>query len=142
VSDAVSLLLVHMGARPCGIPCEHVVEIVPRVNLSQLPDAPAGVLGVINLRGRVVPVMDIRPRVAGAAAGTPPPYQHLVIVEAHGRQIGLAVDEVNDVLDVPRAAVERPGELAGVHLPGVVRVRDDLVLVLGPDDFNPGHAGA
>jgi purine-binding chemotaxis protein CheW len=132
-----SLVLTQMGGRPCAIPCEHVVEIIPRVELDHVPDAPAEVLGVINLRGRVVAVIDLRARVSQKRPL--PFYQHLVIVRAKtGKLFGLAVDEVRDVVTVPEDAIERPGEVAGVRSPGVVRIEDDLVLVLGPEDAYHG----
>jgi purine-binding chemotaxis protein CheW len=133
VSANIGLVLVKMAGRRCAIPCTAIVEIIPRVNLSPLPDAPSGVLGVINLRGRVVPVVDVRARLAQVS--TPPEaYQHLVIVHARDRQVGLAVDEVEDVVNVLATEIEHPGELAGARTHGVVRVDDDLVLVVEPED--------
>lgn len=131
-----NLVLTRMGGRPCAISCEYVVEIIPRVTLDHVPDAPPEVLGVINLRGRVVPVVDMRARVSRSEAL--PVYQHLVIVRAKNKQLGLAVDEVRDVVAVPEDAIEKPGEVAGVRSPGVVRIEDDLVLVLGPEDAYHG----
>ena len=133
MNDAVSLALVRMGGRPCAIPCEHIVEIVPRVNMSHVPDAPPQVLGVINLRGRVVPVVDVRQRISGGSTELSP-YQYLVIVESGTRQIGLAVDEVSDVKNVRLSDVEKPADLTGTRGPGVVRIDRELVLVVGPDD--------
>jgi purine-binding chemotaxis protein CheW len=132
-----NLVLTRMGGRPCAIPCEHVVEIIPRVELDHVPHAPAEVLGVINLRGRVVPVVDLRARISQKRPL--PFYQHLVIVRAKaGKLLGLAVDEVRDVVTVPEEAIEKPGDIAGVRSPGVVRIEDDLVLVLDPEDAYHG----
>jgi purine-binding chemotaxis protein CheW len=122
-----------MGGRACAIACEHVVEIIPRVLLSQVPNAPPGVLGVINLRGKVVPVVDVRARIAGTTELSA--YQHLVIVTGSSRLIGVAVDDVHDVVTVPAAAIENPGELGDARGPGIARIGDELVLVLGPDDL-------
>ncbi|MCC7540440.1 MAG: chemotaxis protein CheW [Deltaproteobacteria bacterium] len=139
MSPPVSLVLVHMGGRPCAMRAEHVVEIVPRVRLSEVPNLPPEVLGVVNVRGRVVPVMDVRARVSGNTSLTP--HQHLVIVQAGARHVGLAVDEVIDVRDVAPEAVESPGALAGGRGgPGVVRIDEDLVLVVAPEDIV--HVGA
>jgi purine-binding chemotaxis protein CheW len=135
MSEGVALALVRMGGRACAIPCEHIVEIVPRVLLSRVPDSPPQVLGVINLRGRVVPVVDVRAKLAAGGDSSPlPPYQHLVIVQAEARQVGLAVDEVNEVRSVPSTDVEKPGDLARATGPGVVRIDRDLVLVVSPED--------
>ena len=135
MTKAAALVLVRMAGRPCAIPCEHIIEVVPRVALSELPDAPACVLGIINLRGRVVPVVDVRAKLAGKAEDfVLPAYQHLVIVQAGAKAIGLAVDEVEEVRSVAAESVEKPGELAGGGGPGVVRIARELVLVVGPED--------
>lgn len=135
MTAALALALVRMGGRPCAVPCEHIVEIVPQVTLSKLPDSPPQVLGVINLRGRVVPVVDVRARLTDREEqGSLPPYQHLVIVQAEGRQVGLAVDEVVEVRTVSMADVENPAKLAGAPGPGVVRIDSELVLVVSPED--------
>lgn len=133
MAGVTSLVLTRMGGRPVAISCEYVVELIPRVDIDRVPDAPSNVLGVINLRGRVVPILDLR---AKLSSKTPiPAHQHLVIIR--GRQdklLGLAVDEVRDVISVETNAIEQPGEVAGVRSPGVVRIEDDLVLVLSPED--------
>ena len=84
-----NLVLTRMGGRHCAISCEHVIEIIPRVLLDHVPDAPGEVLGVINLRGRVVPVIDMRARVSQKK--DLPVYQHLVIIRAQTKQLALAV---------------------------------------------------
>src|SRR3546814_14600984 len=83
-----------------------------------LPNAPAGVRGIINLRGQVVPIFDLRVRLGAAA--TPPTATHVVIVvEAAAGQFGLLVDSVSDILTpddaelqpVPPAATDGNGLL-------------------------------
>jgi purine-binding chemotaxis protein CheW len=137
MNGGLSLVVVRMGGRPCAIPCSQVVEIVPRVNLDSIPDAPAAVLGVMNLRGKVVPVMDVRAHVSGQPAHGRA-YQHLVVVQAGTKQVGLVVDDVHEVLEVAELDIEKPGDLAGVKSPGVVRVENDMVLVISPEDVIHG----
>ena len=132
MATTMALTLVRMGGRACALPCEHVVEIVPRVKLGVLPAAPPQVLGVVNLRGKVVPVFDIRARLSGASALVP--YQHLVIVRAGERQLGLAVDEVSDVRDIDARSIERPSEVTGRGGAGIVRIDHELVLVISAED--------
>ena len=129
----LSLVLVRMGGRPCAIPSARIVEIVPRLNLDHIPDAPAEVLGVMNLRGRVVPVMDVRAHVAGRELESHT-YQHLVVVDVGDRQVGLAVEDVQDVVEISPDAIEKPGDLTGNQSPGVVRIKDEMVLVISPED--------
>ncbi|HRI67375.1 MAG TPA: chemotaxis protein CheW [Polyangium sp.] len=132
-----SLVLTRMGGRPVAISCEYVVELIPRVDIDRVPDAPGNVLGVINLRGRVVPIVDLRPKLSSKSPL--PAHQHLVIIRGRNdKLIGLAVDEVRDVLNVETSAIEQPGDVAGMRSPGVVRIEDDLVLVLSPEDAYHG----
>lgn len=135
----LSLVRVQMGGRPCAIPCERIVEVVPRVKLSSVPDSGSEVVGVINLRGRVVPVMDVRARLSGST-GPLRTYRQLVILDAGEKQIGLAVDDVLDVREVPRDSIEKPGNVVGMSSPGVVRIDDELVLVVEPE--NVIHGGS
>jgi purine-binding chemotaxis protein CheW len=107
------------------------------VNLDSIPDAPAAVLGVMNLRGKVVPVMDVRAHVSGQPTHGRA-YQHLVVVQAGTKQVGLVVDDVHEVLEVAELDIEKPGDLAGVKSPGVVRVENDMVLVISPEDVIHG----
>jgi purine-binding chemotaxis protein CheW len=134
VSAPVGLTLIQMGGRPCAIPCTDIVELVPRVMLSSVPDAPKDVLGVINVRGRVVPVIDVRHKFVDEPGRGMPPFQHLVIVAVGDRQYGVVVDEVVDVVQVEPDAIERFGEIAGSGRarPGVARIGDAIVLVLEP----------
>ena len=135
MTDTTGFAVIRMAQRPCAIRCSQIVEIVPRVELTQVPDTGGELLGVINLRGRVVPVLDVRPRLQQGEAGALPPYQHLVIVNcAHGA-IGLAVDEVRDVVTLPEGAIETPGRVTGTRSAGVMHLADQLVLVLEPDDL-------
>lgn len=131
--NVLSLVRVRMGGRPCAIPCRDIVEVVPKVKLSKIPESPDSVLGVINLRGRVVPVLDVRQRLSDGNPVTDD-FEHLVIMESQGKQIGLAVDEVSDVLDVSEESVETPGRLSGDGGHGIVRIDDELVLVVRPED--------
>lgn len=139
MTTGVGLVLVRMGGRPCAIPADAIVEVVPRVLLRQVPNAPQEVLGVMNLRGRVVTVIDVRARFSDSPDPLPA-YQHLVIVDREGQYVGLAVDDVLEVRIVPEDAVERPGDVTGVPGPGVVRIENDLVVVLQPQDVMHARA--
>ena len=89
--------------------------------LSALPDAPPSVLGMINLRGRVVPVVDVRARLAGRGEGAAlPHYQHLVIVQAGAR----AVDALSVALSTDVGVLAEPG---------VVSTSFEVTVVAAPD---------
>src|SRR5690349_13823440 len=115
--DAVTRRLVVVRLdREYALPAEHVVEVVRMVAVTPLPEAPPWLAGVINLRGRVVPLIDLRTRLGL------PPAEHglttaILILEAGGATIGLIADVVTEMLEIGADEIEAPGELAGPGSP-------------------------
>jgi purine-binding chemotaxis protein CheW len=110
-----------------AVEAEVVREILAADDPTRIPGAARAVRGLVNLRGTLVPVVDTADAVGlGAGNGS---ARTLVIVERRSKLVGLAVDEVLDLLTVPAAALD-----AGASLPGV---RPDLVRAVGSAG---GHA--
>lgn len=96
-----------------------------------LPNAPAGVRGIINLRGQVVPIFDLRVRLGAEA--TPPTATHVVIVvEAAAGQFGLLVDSVSDILMLDDAELQPvpPAATDGKGLLLALAAREDRMVSL------------
>jgi purine-binding chemotaxis protein CheW len=120
-----------------------VQEIHRMVDITPVPKAPPFVEGVINLRGRIVPVLNLRRRL-GVAGGERTAQSRIVVVNLHGRTVGLVVDTVSEVLRIPHALIEAPpalGEAPGAEfVKGVSRLQDRLLILLdlhrllAPDD--------
>jgi purine-binding chemotaxis protein CheW len=124
-----------------GLRLEVVERAVAMVAVEPLPGAPVGVLGVVNLHGRVVPFFDLRRRVGwpvreyGADA-------HLIVARTARRTVAIAADEVIGVREIaadtvlpPDRVVPRPGHLAGVvSLAEGVLFIEDLEAFLAPDE--------
>jgi purine-binding chemotaxis protein CheW len=107
-------LRLRIGAETYSIPVENVREVTEFGDVAPVPGCGPAVLGVRNLRGRVLPVFDLA-RVFGIASSGSPP--RLVVAEAGGRLAGLAVDEVTDVSVLPDQMEETNVEfLAGAAL--------------------------
>ncbi len=102
------------------MPVEHVLEVAELGEVAQLPGAPPAVLGVRNLRGQILPVVDLAALLGIAGGGEP---RRLVIAESGGRLAGFAIDEVSDVGALPDALEETESEL----LVGAALVDDQLV---------------
>lgn len=126
-------LTFQLGDEEYGIEIRHVKEVVGIQKITMLPDMPDFVRGVINLRGQVIPVMDVRTRFHRA----PREYDDrtcVVVVNVHNASIGLAVDSVNDVLDIseehiaPPPKVQREGD--GRFLRGLGKVGDYVNILL------------
>jgi len=88
-----------------GIAIRHVTEIIGIQKITEVPDMPNFIKGVINLRGKVIPVMDVRARFRLASRE----YDErtcIVVVNVDDRATGLVVDRVNEVADIPGEQVE------------------------------------
>jgi len=96
--------------------------------VTKMPEAPSHMLGVLNLRGSIVPIIDMRRRI-GMAATEPTPQMVVVVLSVEGararREFGLVVDGVSDVLDIPRHDIKPAPEIVSAH-------GEDLVCGLAP----------
>jgi len=124
----------RVGRERYAVPIENVLEVAELGSLCALPGAGAGVLGVRNLRGQVLPVFDL----ARVLAITADPVQPRVVVAEHaGRLAGLAVDEVTDVV-----ALEGEAEQADAdHLSGAILEQGELVGILDVERLFGALAG-
>lgn len=111
----------RIGDACFAVDAARVVEVLRGGALARVPLAAAEVLGLVHLRGRIVPVIDPAGRLGVAADAGPERGPHLVVALGDD-WYGLRVDEMLEVIEIPSAAVERPtaadvgGEaLAGVH---------------------------
>lgn len=96
-------LLLDAAGHWLGVPLPEVLEVVTPRECTRLPGAPAAVLGLVNLRGRVVTVVDLA-ATAGLAPGPSAPGR-VVVVEHRGRRVGLAVDDAPRILKIDLEAV-------------------------------------
>lgn len=95
----------QVGRETYGVPITSLHEIVRVPEITAVPDAPNFMEGVINLRGKIVSVMDLRKRL-GEKRVTPSKRNRILVVEHHGRLSGLIVDSASEVLKIPTSDVE------------------------------------
>lgn len=126
----VELLVFELADQRYGLALTSVREVVRAVALTKLPGAPAIVEGVIDVRGRVVPVLDIRARF-GLAPKELHPDQHLILASASDRLIAIRADRVSWLHAVAEADVEEAGRITPTlsRIAGVARLPDGLVLI-------------
>ena len=119
-----------------GLRLSVVERIVRAVEVTPLPQAPGIVLGVVNVQGRVIPVIDLRRRF-GLTGRTLGLSDQMVVARTARRLVVLVADAVHGVLDYPgEVAVTAQQMLPGlVHLAGVVKLDDGLVLIQDLDQF-------
>ncbi len=135
-ADGGQFLTFRLAGEDYGVEILRVQEIKGYTRVTPLPNAPPGVRGVMNLRGTVVPVLDLRTRF-GMPGVEPDRFTVVVVVTVGPKVAGLVVDAVSDVLDVAPADVVPPPDLgAGVDaslLTGMARAGDRLVTLLNID---------
>jgi purine-binding chemotaxis protein CheW len=125
-------LTFRLGKEEFAVAIDRVREVLRAPSITEVPRAPADVLGVVTVRGEVVPVIDARARLGvGADRGT---GGRIVIVEAGEGPLGVLVDEVASVVRLPRGAIEAcpPGlsTEASDCVTGIGRWRDRLFMVV------------
>lgn len=116
-----------------GIDVRLVQEIIRVAEITQVPRAPSHIRGVINLRGRIIPVVDLRRKLElGTVEATR--QARIVVVKLRDRLVGLLVDGASQVLKVPLSLVEPPPEeVVEVHqnaIRGVAKLQDRLIILL------------
>jgi purine-binding chemotaxis protein CheW len=95
----------QVGRETYGVPITSLHEIVRVPEITAVPDAPEDVEGVINLRGKIVSVIDLRKRF-GEKQVTPGRRNRILVVEHNARLAGLIVDSASEVLKIPAADIE------------------------------------
>jgi purine-binding chemotaxis protein CheW len=116
-----------------GVPIAAVQEIVRVPEVTSVPDAPDFFEGVINLRGKIVPVVDLRKRLRLPSADRTK-SSRVLVAENGGRVIGLLVDAVSEVRRLPAEAVEPPPEMISAvgieYITGVAKAGERLIIFL------------
>jgi len=111
----------------------YVIEIIGILNITKVPDMPHFIKGVINLRGKVIPVMDVRARF-GLSARDYDERTCVVVVNVADQAMGLVVDHVNEVMDIPAAQVESApvsnGGADGKYVKGIGKIDDEVKILL------------
>ena len=119
-----------------GVPITKVQEIIPMANPTKLPQAPDFVEGIINLRGRIIPIIDLKKRFDMGASNITAESRS-VVVEVEGQTVGIIVDEVSEVLRLSTDSIESPptviGGITSEYLTGVGKLQDRLLILLDMD---------
>jgi purine-binding chemotaxis protein CheW len=123
----------RIGRETFGVPIDMVHEIVRVPEITSVPDAPDFIEGVINLRGKIISIVDLRKRF-GEKEITPSKKNRILVAEVEGRMVGLIVDAASEVLKLPAEEVAPPpdtfkeGELN--YVTGVGKSKDRLIILI------------
>ena len=134
--DLLQLVTFSIGSEEFGVDILKVIEIIRTMEITKVPKAPAFVEGVINLRGLVIPIIDLRRRF-GLAEKAGDSDTRIIVIEINGMSVGFVVDSVSVVLRIPANTVEpAPPVVAGVdsdYISGVGKLEDRLLILLDLD---------
>jgi len=126
-------LTFRLGNEDYGIEIRYVTEIVGMQKITEVPDMPPFVKGVVNLRGQVIPVLDMRLRFHMESR----PYDErtcIVVVNINTAQVGLVVDTVNEVRDIDDEQISPPPKTAGAdsaqYIQGMGKVNEEVIILL------------
>jgi purine-binding chemotaxis protein CheW len=127
------LISFTVGNEEYGLELLRVKEVIRTRTITWLPKAPACVKGIINLRGEVIPIVDLRERF-GLAEQTQTAMTRVIVVEVEGRPVGMVVDSASQVVRVPADQFEPPpavmGEGSRDFITAIGKVNDKLIIMI------------
>ena len=134
--DLLQLVSFNLGKEEFAVDILKIQEINRMVEITKVPKSPEFVEGVINLRGKVIPIIDLRKRFK--LPGSESTKQtRIVVVDIDNMVVGLVVDAVSEVLRLPANTVEPPPPIvAGIdseYISGVGKLEDRLLILLELD---------
>lgn len=134
VSDPViQLVTFRLAEETYGINVMHVQEVLRITEIAPVPGAPPYVLGIINLRGNVVTVIDTRSRF-GLPLGETDDSSRIVIIESEKQVVGILVDSVAEVVELNQSEIDSApnvgNEESSRYIQGVANRDDDLLIVV------------
>ena len=139
------LISFAVGVEEYGLELLRVKEVIRMRQIVRLPNAPAFMKGIINLRGDVIPIIDLRGRF-GLGSSEQTASTRIIVVEVRGQLVGMVVDSSNEVVRVPVDQIEPPSPLlrtgAQEFITGVAKMEDRLVILIDVDMvFNTEEIG-
>jgi len=128
-------LTFHLDGEEYGVEILKIREIIGIMDITQVPQTPDFVQGVINLRGKVIPVVDLRSKF-GLQRAEYDEATCIIVVDV-GMMMGIIVDTVQEVHDIPSTEIEPPPKLGGAvdtsFILGMGKVKDDVKILLDID---------
>ena len=133
VEEMMQLVTFKLGSEEFALDILLVQEINRRVEITKVPKTPEFVEGVINLRGKIVPVLDLRKRF-GLVGREFTAQSRIIVVNIDKRVLGLMVDSVSEVLRIPEHTVEPPPPLVvgidATYIKGIGKFQGRLLILL------------
>jgi purine-binding chemotaxis protein CheW len=127
------LVSFHIANEEFGVDILKVQEIIKIISITKVPNSPVFVEGVINLRGRIIPVIDLRTRL-GIPKKEHDKSTRIIVVDLKGKTVGFIVDSVSEVLRIQQNIIEAPPDIvSGIdseYITAVGKLTDRLLILL------------
>lgn len=144
-ADANQFLTFNLGDEEYGVDILKVQEIKGYVATTRIPNSPAEVTGVLNLRGTIVPIVDLR-RKFGLPELEYDQFTAIVVVVVQGKVMGMIVDSVSEVVSIPSSEIQPPPEfgnsMSSSLLRGMAKMGEKLTILLDIEQVLLGERGA
>ncbi|MFU2210246.1 chemotaxis protein CheW [Desulfovibrio sp. JY] len=141
-AELLQLVTFSIGEEEFGVDILSVQEIIRMMDITKVPRAPDFVEGVINLRGKVIPIIDLRRRF-GLSTRDHDKHTRIIVIEINNMIVGFVVDSVSEVLRIPASTVEPPppvvSGLESEYISGVGKLEDRLLILLDLDKLLSGE---
>ncbi len=129
----LQLVSFHIGDEEFAVDILNIQGINRMMEITKVPNSPDFVEGIINLRGQVIPVIDLRRRL-GLPSVTPDKSTRIIVVEIQSKIIGFIVDSVNEVLRISKSIIEPPpvmvANIESEFITAVGKLEDRLLILL------------
>ncbi len=133
MSNELHVVGFRIGRETFGVPIASVHEIVRLPEITAVPDAPDYIEGVINLRGRIISVVDLRKRF-GEREIRPSKKNRILVAEVGSKMVGLIVDAASEVLKIPSSDVDLPPDVSQNgernYVTGVGKLQGRLIMLI------------
>ncbi len=125
-------LTYDLASEGYGLEIRHVIEIIGIQPITAVPNLPEHVIGVLNLRGKVIPIIDVRRRF-GLAHRDHDERTCIVVVKVNDNSVGLVVDKVSEVISIPANEIETPpatGRKRKNYIAGIGKIGHQVKILL------------
>ncbi|MDH5719539.1 MAG: chemotaxis protein CheW [Spirochaetia bacterium] len=135
-SDIVQIIIFSVGNEDYGLEIEKIQEVIRMRTIKHLPHTPEFILGVMNLRGNIIPVVGLREKF-----GMPPvdytEFTRVIVVKHKNKLVGMVVDEVNRVVNVPIDKIDGNPDMVSdttrALVRGVANIDDQVIILVELD---------
>lgn len=132
-SSSMQIVCFKIGGEEYGVEILKVQEILKLPDITALPKSADYIMGIIDLRGKVIPIIDLSIRF-GIERTTSQDNLRAIVVDIDGKKVGLAIDSVSHVIRIDSKDIEPPPQIvkgiSGRYIIGIAKVKDNFIVIL------------